>query len=93
METAEDDYTPKTPFVKNVDCVVNNERVEFEKMELPEAFEPKFWLPQNLPFDAPTMTDMFLPDAFVDDIAKSSSAYAKRMFQNGSTAQSKGKMC
>ena len=81
METMEAEYTPKTPFVTVVDRFVantDNELVGFEKMEIPEKFEAKFWLPRNLPFHPATMTDLFLPDAFLDEIAKTSSAYAKK---------------
>ena len=81
MEIMEADYTPKTPFVTVVDRIVantDNELVKFEKMEIPEEFEAKFWLPWNFLFHPATITDLFLPDAFLDEIAKTSSACAKK---------------
>ena len=51
METIVAELTVVDCFVANTD----NELVGFEKMEILEEFEAKFWLPRNLPFHPATM--------------------------------------
>lgn len=71
-------YTPKTPLVQFIERRKDGVTIPYTKMEIPEEFGASFWLPRNLPFTAATMSDLYLSDAFIDEVAKCSSAYARK---------------
>jgi hypothetical protein len=75
------DYSPKEPFVQVIAYEDQQERV-YEPMDIGTEEEgrhdPLFRLPNNLQPSVATMSYLFLPDVLIEQITRSTNAYAKK---------------
>jgi hypothetical protein len=75
------DYSPKQPFVQVLQYEDQQERL-YEPMDIGTEeegrHEPLFRLPNHLVPSVSTLSHLFLPDAFMEKVMRSTNAYAKK---------------
>ena len=85
-------YSPKEPFKKFIARKnKDGESPFYWPMLVDDPFEAEFQVPRGLPFTAATMSDLYLSDNLLDEIAKRSTAYAKKVISRNKVVTVKKK--